>query len=260
MCACAHSVAQVIGYYSAFDVSHPRPLVVIMTAWYVKVIIFPFRDIQQNLVNAVELGEFNFWNDDVPDFNVLKLLLSLFDECSVVRAYQREADYADIPPQGRIPKSNIYYIVTDRGKIEEMRQLHQKQNRQLLQQRGEMVQQRTQMQQQHRELQASRKREEEARRREEELREESRRREEELRESRRREEELREESRRREEELRKEFHELLQKQQKNERRRVSICTYYICNLCEVIFVYITVTPKRPRCCVRGKTDEKALVT
>ena len=52
-----HSVAQVIGYYSAFDVSHPQPLMVIMTTYHVKVIIFPFLEKGQPLV---ELKEFNF--------------------------------------------------------------------------------------------------------------------------------------------------------------------------------------------------------
>ena len=42
---------------SAFDVSHPQPLMVIMTAYHVKVIIFPFLEKGQPLV---ELKEFNF--------------------------------------------------------------------------------------------------------------------------------------------------------------------------------------------------------
>lgn len=41
------SVAQVIGYYSAFDISDPQPLVVILTGHQVKVIIFPFLDEMQ---------------------------------------------------------------------------------------------------------------------------------------------------------------------------------------------------------------------
>jgi len=62
----------------------------------------------------------------MPDFNVLKLLLSLFDEQSVVRAYHLEAKDANIPEQGRIPKNNVYYIVTDQVKIEELQKSHRK--------------------------------------------------------------------------------------------------------------------------------------
>ena len=41
---------------------------------------------------------------------MLKLLLSLFDEQSVVRDYHLKAKFANIPKQGWIPKNNIYYI------------------------------------------------------------------------------------------------------------------------------------------------------
>ena len=38
-----HSTAQVIGYYSAFEIGDPRPLVLIMTEDELKIIIFPFK-------------------------------------------------------------------------------------------------------------------------------------------------------------------------------------------------------------------------
>ena len=116
-----HSVAQVIGYYSAFEVGDPQPLVVVLTAYELKIIIFPFRDGSQHLVNAVELQTFKLWKEGGRqlDIRVLNLLLSLMDQESLLRRYSIEADKAQIPQGARIPKNRVCDIVTDQVKLQE---------------------------------------------------------------------------------------------------------------------------------------------
>ena len=48
-----HAVAQIIGYYSAFDITDIQPLVLILTAHQLKIVIFPFRTGEHHLINAV---------------------------------------------------------------------------------------------------------------------------------------------------------------------------------------------------------------
>ena len=69
-----HATAQVIGYYSAFDIGDPRPLVLMMTGDAFKIIIFPFKDQDCHYVNALELLEFKVWKPNdmgPPSFNWL---------------------------------------------------------------------------------------------------------------------------------------------------------------------------------------------
>ena len=117
-----HSVAQVIGYYSAFEVGDPRPLVVVLTAYELKIVIFPFHDGSQRLVNAVELQEFKLWKGEgrMLDVGVLNLLLSLMDQESLLRTYSIEAEKAKIPQEAQIPKNRVCNIVTDQAKFEEI--------------------------------------------------------------------------------------------------------------------------------------------
>ena len=122
-----HSVAQVIGYYSAFEVGDPQPLVVVLTAYELKIIIFPFLDGSQRLVNAVELEEFKLWKGGgrrMLDVRVLNLLLSLMDQESLLRMYSIEADKAQIPQGARIPKNRVCDIVTDQVKLQEISKKH----------------------------------------------------------------------------------------------------------------------------------------
>ena len=121
-----HSVAQVIGYYIAFKVGDPRPLVVVLTAYELKIIIFPFLDGSQRLVNAVELEEFKLWKGEgrMLDVRVLNLLLSLMDQESLLRKYSIEAKKHNIPQEARIPKNRVCTIVTDQAKLEEISKKH----------------------------------------------------------------------------------------------------------------------------------------
>ena len=114
-----HSVAQVIGYYSAFEVSDPRPLVVVLTAYELKIVIFPFHDGSQRLVNAVELQEFKLWKGEGRMLDV-GVLLSLMHNESFLRNYSVEAKKANIPQEARIPKNRVCTIVTDQAKFEEI--------------------------------------------------------------------------------------------------------------------------------------------
>ena len=117
-----HSVAQIIGYYSAFEVGDPRPLVVVLTAYELKIVIIPFHDGSQRLVNAVELQEFKLWKGEgrMLDVGVLSLLLSLMHDESFLRNYSVEAKKANIPQEARIPKNRVCTIVTDQAKFEEI--------------------------------------------------------------------------------------------------------------------------------------------
>ena len=95
------------------EVSDPRPLVVVLTAYKLKIIIFPFHDGSQRLVNAVELQEFKLWKGErrMLDIGVLNLLLSLMHDESLLRKYSIEADKAQIPQEARIPKKLVSTIL-----------------------------------------------------------------------------------------------------------------------------------------------------
>ena len=56
-----HAVAQIIGYYSAFDITDIQPLVLILTAHQLKIVIFPFRTGEHHLINAVAFETFQLW-------------------------------------------------------------------------------------------------------------------------------------------------------------------------------------------------------
>ena len=110
-----HNTAQVIGYYSAFEINDPQPLALVMTEDSLKIIIFPFKVKDQHYVNAIELQEFSLWKvNDVGhkelDVGVLNLLLSLTDKRSVLRGYTIKPELADIPLKGQ---GNIGTIVTN---------------------------------------------------------------------------------------------------------------------------------------------------
>ena len=128
-----HCIAQVIGYYSAFEISDPRPLVLIMTACELKIVFFPFKAGKEFLVNAVELESFPLWQG-IPTaeghslstqphagavaIDVLKLLLSLLDEGSQFRAFTCDATQASIPEDGQFRKTTLGDIViTDTKKL-----------------------------------------------------------------------------------------------------------------------------------------------
>lgn len=118
-----HVTAQVIGYYSAFEVGHPGPIVLILTASELKVVLFPFQDGHQQLVNAVALQPLKLWKVEgrTLDLCVMKLLLSLMDERSAVRQWNLKADKAQLPQGARIPKNRVSHVVTDQEKYEEMK-------------------------------------------------------------------------------------------------------------------------------------------
>lgn len=70
-----HSVAQVIGYYSAFEVGEPRPIVAVMSAYQVQLILFLFVDGSTRLVNAVVLEPIPLWNDQkFTDYTVAQVI------------------------------------------------------------------------------------------------------------------------------------------------------------------------------------------
>ena len=154
-----HSVAQVIGYYSAFEVGDPRPLVVVLTAYELKIVIFPFHDGSQRLVNAVELQEFKLWKGEgrMLDVGMLNLLLSLMDEKSKLRNYSVEAKKANIPQEARIPKNRVCTIVTDQAKFEEISKNLSALNRMVRQLKEDRVKWLREQKQQQRELKKMRK-------------------------------------------------------------------------------------------------------
>ena len=155
-----HSVAQVIGYYSAFEVGDPRPLVVVLTAYELKIVIFPFHDGSQRLVNAVELQEFKLWKGEegrMLDVGVLNLLLSLMHDESFLRNYSVEAKKANIPQEARIPKNRVCTIVTDQAKFEEISKNLSALNRMVRQLKEDRVKWLREQKQQQRELKKMRK-------------------------------------------------------------------------------------------------------
>ena len=92
-----------------------------MTAYELKIMIFPFLDGGQRLVNAIEMLEMKLWKGkgQMLDLNVLTLLLALTDEHSVVRNFTTEARDA-IPQEARILKTRISNVVTNTAKLEEV--------------------------------------------------------------------------------------------------------------------------------------------
>ena len=117
-----HCIAQGIGYYSAFEIGDPRPLVLIMTACELKIVIGYYSAFEIFLVNAVDLDSFPLWQG-IPTaeghslstqphagavaIDVLKLLLSLLDEGSQFRAFTCDATQASIPEDGQVRKTTL---------------------------------------------------------------------------------------------------------------------------------------------------------
>ena len=90
-----------------------------MTEDELKIIIFPFKVGKEHYVNAIELQDFKLWKVDKQeckelDLGVLNLLLSLTDECSVLRDYTIEPETANMPQKGQILKSRVGNSVTDK--------------------------------------------------------------------------------------------------------------------------------------------------
>ena len=182
-CITPHSVAQVIGYYSAFEVGDPQPLVVVLTAYELKIIIFPFHDGSQRLVNAVELEKFKLWKGEgrrMLDVRVLNLLLSLMDQESLLRKYSIEADQAEIPQGAWIPKNRVCDIVTDQVKLQEVIKRNAVLNRTVVRQQREKQEDMVRQQAKEKKLK------EQLKKREDELKEQLKKREDELKELRRR--------------------------------------------------------------------------
>ena len=79
----------------------------VLTALELNIVIFPFTNACQPLVNVVELEEFQLWNNrHMLDIDVLKLRLALMDEKSCVRSYSTEVNDADIPHNAQVAKSH----------------------------------------------------------------------------------------------------------------------------------------------------------
>ena len=74
-----HVLAQVIGYFAAFDVTVQTPLVFILTEIYVQMVFFPFKGArEQPLINAIVLPHIEvFTEDGEPSTVLLQLLVSL---------------------------------------------------------------------------------------------------------------------------------------------------------------------------------------
>ena len=74
-----HAVAQVIGYFAAFDITVQTSLVFILTEIYVQMVFFPFESAEeQPLINAIVLPPMEvFTEDGEPSTVLLQLLVSL---------------------------------------------------------------------------------------------------------------------------------------------------------------------------------------
>jgi hypothetical protein len=61
-----HGIAQVIGYYSAYEIDLPRPVLIVMNAFKFQLVFFPFMDADTNVVNAVMVEPISLWIEDMP--------------------------------------------------------------------------------------------------------------------------------------------------------------------------------------------------
>ena len=58
-----HVIAQVTGYFAAFDVEIKVPLVFVLTDEYVQIVLYPFKHEGVGQINAVVLPEFSLFDD-----------------------------------------------------------------------------------------------------------------------------------------------------------------------------------------------------
>ena len=100
-----HSVAQIIGYYSAFNFN-TMPVVALISATEIQLVLFPFTDRSgSSLVNALVLDQIPLWKERLPDMEALKLFVSLLGQNSHLRKYEVFGKF--IPVKGRVLKSNL---------------------------------------------------------------------------------------------------------------------------------------------------------
>ena len=74
-----HALAQVTGYFAAFDILKTIPLVFVLTDVHIQVIIYPFKNGNGDaLINGIVLPPFPLFNDDgVPKTLTLGMVLTL---------------------------------------------------------------------------------------------------------------------------------------------------------------------------------------
>lgn len=108
-----HAIAQVIGYYAAFNIDADlNPIAMVISQDFIQFVIFPFRDKDQPLINAVSLDHIYLWEEEnVLNRNLLKLLLAFLKEDSGVQRVGLSAD--SIPAHARIQKNRITKCVVE---------------------------------------------------------------------------------------------------------------------------------------------------
>jgi hypothetical protein len=85
-----HAITQLIGYYSAAEVSESPPVVVVMSHMEIQFILFPFTYNSDSLINAIALTPILLWDpSDVEelDFSVIKLFLGVIKHGSNTQTY-----------------------------------------------------------------------------------------------------------------------------------------------------------------------------
>ena len=124
----AHSIAQVIGYYSAcHDVCYPPPVVAILTSNDIQFVLFPFKKDGTPLVNAVVFTPISIWTEDNmrPDFSVLTLILSIMSDRSEIRNYTvHETEFV---PNFPVLRSQFCDIVTDAKAMKDLEEENRRQ-------------------------------------------------------------------------------------------------------------------------------------
>ncbi len=131
-----HALAQIIGYYCAFDTGSPNPLVVLITQDHMRLLLFPFASDGIKLVNAIAISEIALWENAQSlslNIDVLKLFLSIGREESHTLQCVFDPSSCDIPQDGQIPKDKIENIVSEKQRYEDLsKQLNRERRQRIL--------------------------------------------------------------------------------------------------------------------------------
>lgn len=82
-----HSLAQVIGYYSAYDVPTPPPMVAVITYTEIALVFFPFSSGEIYYVDAFTMDPICMWDGPVFRIGILDLILGIVQEHSASRNF-----------------------------------------------------------------------------------------------------------------------------------------------------------------------------
>ena len=133
-----HVLAQVIGYYAAYDIPISSPIAIIITEKYIQPIFFPFyrkeRSHQLQLANAIVLPQMNIFKNGAVDAETLYFLLSFS------KAYAGPNAMIEIPSDWKTLSRSVFqaHVQTQTQLVESLKDKLRKQGEEMKKKDEEM--------------------------------------------------------------------------------------------------------------------------